>query len=96
MIGHVGEVPEAVADRPQEHLEQVLEAEQLLADPKPHWALPPLARIQEPQDHLTCSPRNCTLPELVGGVWGGRRSARSISTFMLGSPPSSSFHTPPA
>src|SRR5579871_2311546 len=51
MIGHVGEVPEAVADRPQEHLEQVLEAEQLLADLKPHWALPPLARIQEPQDH---------------------------------------------
>lgn len=45
---------------------------------------------------LTCSPPICALPELVGGVRGGRRSAISIASFMLGSPPSSSFQTPRA
>lgn len=50
MVRHVREVPEAVADGPQEHLEEVLEAEEFLADTEPNRTLTAFARVEPLED----------------------------------------------
>ena len=50
MVRDLGDVPETIAHGSEQHLKKILEPEQLLLDPKPHRALPSLARILEPEN----------------------------------------------
>jgi hypothetical protein len=51
MVDHHGEVPEAIADGPQQHLEEIFEPKELLANAEPHRALSPLARVHQPKQN---------------------------------------------